>query len=146
MFFAVVVLSCKIINLGLPQSDTDGTTKGYVDLRRNYITLTVWASVVGTLNNNHYEFRFGSTVRNVKNNGYTILSDGIIEKIWLTGGSLNTDTIVNLVINGVDKGMAYSITNPKKTLISCLAITVPCNGKRSGCDKFHLKSRPRRYQ
>jgi hypothetical protein len=37
--------------IGLPQSDTDASTKGYVDLRRNYIT--VWASAKGVLNNNH---------------------------------------------------------------------------------------------
>jgi hypothetical protein len=31
----------------------------------------------------HYEFGFGSTVRNAKDIGYTILSDRIIEKMGL---------------------------------------------------------------
>jgi hypothetical protein len=83
-----------------------------VDLRRNYTT--VWASAKGVLNNNHYEFGFGDTVLNVKNNGYTLLSDELFEKMGLFGGTTNADTVVNIVINGIDKGVAYSIMKPKK--------------------------------
>ena len=90
----------KIIDLSLPDRDTDAATKGYVD-SNSYIT--VCASAKGQLKHNHYPFGFGSSVRNSKRNGYVMLCDGVIEKVGLNGGSTNTETCIWLTINGIDR-------------------------------------------
>jgi hypothetical protein len=91
----------KIIDLGQPDRDTDAATKSYVDSNPNYIT--VWASAKGRLVNGQYQFGFGGGSKNVKNNGYVMLCDGVIEKVGLVGGSTNIETGIWLTINGVDR-------------------------------------------
>jgi hypothetical protein len=99
----------------------------------------VWTSAKGVLNNNHYEFGFGGTVRNIKNNGYTLISDGIIEKMGLVGGTTNADTVVNIVINGVDKGVAYSIMKPKKHRTVVTPLRPPLTVREGGVINFISK-------
>lgn len=110
----------KIIDLSLPDRDTDAATKGYVD-SNSYIT--VCASAKGRLINNQYQFGFGGgSVRNIKKNGYVMLCDGVIEKVGLNGGSTNTETCIWITINGIDRtsfmktstqeSVAWSLTPP----------------------------------
>ena len=120
----------KIIDLSLPDRDNDAATKGYVDLN-SYIT--VYASAKGQLKHNHYQFGFGSSVRNSKRNGYVMMCDGFIEKVGLVGGSTNTETCIWLTINDIDK---VSFMKPSTQLSGAWSLTLPLSIKEGDVINF----------
>ncbi len=110
----------RIIEVGDPKLGADAATKEYVDnlIRRvNYKYITVWAESPGPLSDGNYEFAFGGRVRNGRQCGYTMLAPGYIQRMGLTGGSTNSDSIVYVSIDGVvmdeQSSRAYSIYKPK---------------------------------
>ena len=108
-----------------PNDPQDAATKAYVDrmvaLARVKPLITVWAEAIGSIDNDNYEWSFGSGSRRVARSGhkhgYTMMAAGKVIRMGLsasTNARAPSTIRVNLVVNGVEDKRYKALKPPDR--------------------------------